>query len=171
MVKCLATDSETGGIGCDNMTIVIVALLGGRTPEQWQAWVKERVEKKCTFAFEARPSTGADIYILDGYDTPENVPDIFGQAPATTGSRMGGLTGAGFRSGAGGLANIASILGASGITLRQADDSDDEDEDDEKDELDSAAGAKATYLDDKAVKKGTKPVDITDDLVRGALYL
>jgi protein phosphatase 2C family protein 2/3 len=46
MVKCLATESETGGIGCDNMTVVVIALLGGRTPEEWQAWVKERVDKK-----------------------------------------------------------------------------------------------------------------------------
>lgn len=46
MLKCLAPDSETGGIGCDNMTVVIVALLGGRTNEEWQAWVKERVENK-----------------------------------------------------------------------------------------------------------------------------
>lgn len=48
MVKCLATDSETGGIGCDNMTVVIVALLNGRTTEEWQAWVKERVDNKGT---------------------------------------------------------------------------------------------------------------------------
>ena len=47
MVKCLATDSETGGIGCDNMTVLIVALLGGRTPEEWQNWVKRRVDNKC----------------------------------------------------------------------------------------------------------------------------
>jgi len=46
MVKCLATDSETGGIGCDNMTVVVVALLNGRTPEEWKAWVKERVDNK-----------------------------------------------------------------------------------------------------------------------------
>lgn len=46
MVKCLAPDSELGGIGCDNMTVVIVALLGGRTLEEWTAWVKERVDKK-----------------------------------------------------------------------------------------------------------------------------
>jgi protein phosphatase 2C family protein 2/3 len=46
MVKCLATDSETGGIGCDNMTVVIVALLNGRTPEEWQTWIKGRVESK-----------------------------------------------------------------------------------------------------------------------------
>lgn len=46
MVKCLASDSDTGGIGCDNMTVVIVALLGGRTVDEWRAWVKERVENK-----------------------------------------------------------------------------------------------------------------------------
>lgn len=51
MTKCLATDSETGGIGCDNMTVVIVALLGGRTPEEWQKWVKERVDKKSECSF------------------------------------------------------------------------------------------------------------------------
>lgn len=46
MVKCLAPDSELGGIGCDNMTVVIVALLNGRTLEEWQEWVKKRVDEK-----------------------------------------------------------------------------------------------------------------------------
>ena len=46
MVKCTARDSETGGIGCDNMTVVIVALLGGRTVQEWRDWVKERVNNK-----------------------------------------------------------------------------------------------------------------------------
>lgn len=44
MIKCLAPDSELGGIGCDNMTVVIVALLNGRTVEEWQQWVKSRVD-------------------------------------------------------------------------------------------------------------------------------
>jgi hypothetical protein len=109
------------------------------------------------------------------------VPDIFGQAQPSTG--LGALTGQGFRSaGAGGLANIASILGASGITLRQADDSDEEDDDEELSEGDKnhtgpaeklttsqsggdAGNAKAGYLDDKALSDDTKPVDVTDSLV------
>ncbi|BEI90186.1 uncharacterized protein CcaverHIS019_0302560 [Cutaneotrichosporon cavernicola] len=108
MVKCLATDSETGGIGCDNMTVVVVALLGGRTHEEWQAWVKDRVDNKV------------------GRDTPESIPDIFGQAPPS----VGGFSGGGFRiAGAGGLVNIASILGASGITFKTPDDDDDDDDD------------------------------------------
>ncbi|KAJ9123189.1 hypothetical protein QFC22_001382 [Naganishia vaughanmartiniae] len=64
MLKCLAPDSELGGIGCDNMTVVIVALLNGRTVEEWQEWVKKRVDEKV------------------GYDTPERVADVFGHAQA-----------------------------------------------------------------------------------------
>jgi len=143
MVKCLAKESETGGIGCDNMTVVVVALLGGRTPEEWQVWVKERVEKKV------------------GRDTPASIPDVFAHLQNTT-PGLGGLTGSGFRvAGAGGLANIASILGASGIKFRPADDSDDEEESEEAGQdkeagtdqggpskLDSGSGQKIHQIDD-----------------------
>lgn len=44
MEKCLAPDSELGGVGCDNMTVVIVALLGNRSFDEWKAWITERVE-------------------------------------------------------------------------------------------------------------------------------
>ncbi|WVR05577.1 hypothetical protein IAU60_002596 [Kwoniella sp. DSM 27419] len=149
MVKCLATDSETGGIGCDNMTVVVVALLNGRTPEEWKAWVKERVDKKV------------------GYDTPASVPDIFGQKQNTASSGGNSLSSAGFRvAGAGGLANIASILGASGITFRPSYDSDDDDDDvqiigdDSKDKEDTGGA----YIDDKGLEGKDKPKDVTDDL-------
>lgn len=46
MEKCLAPDSELGGVGCDNMTVVIVALLNGKTQEEWAAWVKKRVDEE-----------------------------------------------------------------------------------------------------------------------------
>ncbi|KAL2920193.1 Protein phosphatase 2C 2 [Polyrhizophydium stewartii] len=46
MDRCLAPDSEVCGVGCDNMTVVIVGLLHGRTKEQWQADIKKRVEKQ-----------------------------------------------------------------------------------------------------------------------------
>ncbi|CCU97351.1 unnamed protein product [Malassezia sympodialis ATCC 42132] len=57
--RCLAPDAEVGGIGCDNMTLLIVALLGDRTKAEWYEWIKERVDNKV------------------GYDTPENVPPVF----------------------------------------------------------------------------------------------
>ncbi|KIK69554.1 hypothetical protein GYMLUDRAFT_33926 [Collybiopsis luxurians FD-317 M1] len=44
---CLAPDTSAGaGIGCDNMTVLIVALLHGRTKEEWYAWIKDRVDNQ-----------------------------------------------------------------------------------------------------------------------------
>lgn len=43
---CLAPDTTSGaGIGCDNMTIMIIALLHGRTKEEWYEWVTDRVRQ------------------------------------------------------------------------------------------------------------------------------
>jgi len=43
MDRCLAPDSELGGVGCDNMTVVIVGILGGKTEKEWYNWIKSRV--------------------------------------------------------------------------------------------------------------------------------
>ncbi|KAL9064227.1 MAG: hypothetical protein Q9157_007913 [Trypethelium eluteriae] len=43
MDNCLASNSETGGVGCDNMTIIIVGLLRGRTKEEWYKEIGDRV--------------------------------------------------------------------------------------------------------------------------------
>ncbi|KAK8180562.1 phosphatase 2C-domain-containing protein [Phyllosticta capitalensis] len=43
MDNCLASNSDTGGVGCDNMTIVIVGLLKGRTKEEWYKMIADRV--------------------------------------------------------------------------------------------------------------------------------
>jgi protein phosphatase PTC2/3 len=53
---CLAPDTSSGaGIGCDNMTVMIVALLRGKTKEEWYAWIKDRVEKNHGYATPASP--------------------------------------------------------------------------------------------------------------------
>ena len=81
------------------------------------------------------------------------------------------------------MANIASILGASGITFKPSDDSDDEDDDLEmivdgdtrQSGNGSAKGAEGKseevdgYSDNKALDNGTKPVDITNSLVSKSL--
>lgn len=61
---CLAPDTSPSGagIGCDNMTIMIVALLNGRSPEEWYQWVTDRVEKKY------------------GHDTPRTLPQMYSAA-------------------------------------------------------------------------------------------
>lgn len=57
---CLAPDTNSGaGIGCDNMTILIVALLHGKTEAEWTQWIKSRVENKI------------------GYPTPASLPAIY----------------------------------------------------------------------------------------------
>ncbi|KAI0320171.1 phosphatase 2C-like domain-containing protein, partial [Amylostereum chailletii] len=57
---CLAPDTTSGaGIGCDNMTVLIVALLNGKTKEQWYDMIKDRVKNKY------------------GYTTPDILPQIY----------------------------------------------------------------------------------------------
>ena len=43
MDNCLAANSETGGVGCDNMTMVVIALLKDKTLDQWYEMVGKRV--------------------------------------------------------------------------------------------------------------------------------
>ena len=45
MDRCLAVSSDGGGIGCDNMTVMVVGLLQkGQTKEQWYQMIKDRVD-------------------------------------------------------------------------------------------------------------------------------
>jgi len=63
MEHCLAPDTHGAqGIGCDNMTILIVALLNGKTEEEWYAMIKDRVANKV------------------GYETPDSPPQIYSAA-------------------------------------------------------------------------------------------
>jgi protein phosphatase PTC2/3 len=145
---CLAPDTTSGaGVGCDNMTILIVAFLHGKTKEEWYAWIKDRVERKY------------------GYDTPEEIPQLFAQSRLlafrarrqalaereqnNSDSRENGAGGnlGGFLS-AGGLGNFARVLGStggitfhpssgimsdSGLMFEKYDDSDEEDTDEDMD--------------------------------------
>lgn len=66
MDRCLAPATDTGGVGCDNMTVCIVALLNGRTKEEWYSWIKENIDvpkwghvtpKDVEPVFESQPSS------------------------------------------------------------------------------------------------------------------
>lgn len=46
MDNCLAPSSDGGGYGCDNMTVIIVALLLGKTKEEWYEMITQRVKEK-----------------------------------------------------------------------------------------------------------------------------
>ncbi len=43
MDNCLASNSETGGIGCDNMTMMVIALLRGKSKDEWYKEIADRV--------------------------------------------------------------------------------------------------------------------------------
>ncbi|KAJ9642544.1 Protein phosphatase 2C 2 [Coniosporium tulheliwenetii] len=43
MDNCLASNSDTGGVGCDNMTMIIVGLLKGKTKDEWYKEIADRV--------------------------------------------------------------------------------------------------------------------------------
>lgn len=42
MDHCLAPDSDGGGVGCDNMSIMIVAILNGKSEQEWYDWMVSR---------------------------------------------------------------------------------------------------------------------------------
>ncbi|KAG5999613.1 hypothetical protein E4U54_001753 [Claviceps lovelessii] len=43
MDNCLASNSETGGVGCDNMTMSIIGFLNGKTKDEWYEEIAKRV--------------------------------------------------------------------------------------------------------------------------------
>ncbi|CAG8975426.1 hypothetical protein HYALB_00010373 [Hymenoscyphus albidus] len=43
MDNCLASNSETGGVGCDNMTMTIIGLLRGKSKDEWYDEIAKRV--------------------------------------------------------------------------------------------------------------------------------
>lgn len=59
---CLAPDTKDGRrIGCDNMTVLIVAILNGRTEGEWYSWITDRVKQHY------------------GYETPDALPQLYSQ--------------------------------------------------------------------------------------------
>lgn len=78
MDRCLAPDSDWGGVGCDNMTAMIIAIKDGKTTDEWYEWMKKRVDSG------------------EGYKTPTEMVDPFSQgqgARAPAGQGRGGPPG------------------------------------------------------------------------------
>ncbi|KAK3816155.1 MAG: phosphatase 2C-like domain-containing protein [Benniella sp.] len=65
MDNCLASDIGMTGVGCDNMTMVIVAILNGRTLEEWYEHIAKRVSVRLGPADdELRPNGDEDPEIF-----------------------------------------------------------------------------------------------------------
>lgn len=140
---CLAPDTASGaGIGCDNMTILIVALLQGRTKEQWYAWIKDRVEKEYG---RATPSTLPPLYSPARMMSFKTRMEAVANRNNARNSQEEESNPLGFLAGTG-LGGFARVLGStgglsfhpgsgimsdSGTLMFNQDDSDEDDEDDE----------------------------------------
>ncbi|GAA5981323.1 hypothetical protein JCM5350_004364 [Sporobolomyces pararoseus] len=119
MDRCLAPDSDWGGVGCDNMTMMVVAILGDRTQEEWYEWIKQRVEKS------------------EPYNTPKEFVEPFAQggngprgalmAGGSSGAQGGGVVvgRAGPGGGVQGL-NLSAFAGGNGVGEEDSDDEDQE---------------------------------------------
>ncbi|KAF7768215.1 hypothetical protein Agabi119p4_7458 [Agaricus bisporus var. burnettii] len=123
---CLAPDTASGaGIGCDNMTVLIVALLQGRTKEQWYTWIKDRVEKEYG---HATPSTLPQLYSVGRLMSFKMRMEAVASRNNTRNSQeeesnpLGFLAGTGLGSG---------ITSDNGTLMFNQDDSDEEDEEEE----------------------------------------
>jgi protein phosphatase 2C family protein 2/3 len=44
MDYCLAEKGNMSGIGCDNMTVIIVAFLRKRKPQEWYNWMAQKIK-------------------------------------------------------------------------------------------------------------------------------
>jgi protein phosphatase 2C family protein 2/3 len=58
---CLGPDTNDNCMGLDNMTVLIVAILNGRTKEEWYSWVTDRVKQNY------------------GYETPTTLPALYAE--------------------------------------------------------------------------------------------
>jgi protein phosphatase PTC2/3 len=144
---CIAPDTSTGaGIGCDNMTILIAAILHGRTKEEWYSWITDRVNKKYGYdtptshpqlyapsrvaAFRARQQMQRDRDNNRGQDMDDNSATSFLTASGLGGfARVLGSTGGiSFHPGGG-------IIADNGSLMFGTDDSDEEDEEVEAEEI------------------------------------
>ncbi|KAF9366664.1 Protein phosphatase 2C 2 [Mortierella sp. NVP85] len=61
MDSCLATEVKSSFIGCDNMTMIIVAFLNGRTIQEWQEHICQRVSAHVKPTNTPNGSSSADI--------------------------------------------------------------------------------------------------------------
>lgn len=95
MENCLAPASDMSGLGCDNMTIMIVALLNGKTQEEWYDMIAERVAKgegpvappesaEAKAHMEPPEVTRGPVIDLSQRDSMLSLQELLGQAATIT---------------------------------------------------------------------------------------
>lgn len=172
MDRCLAPDSDTGGIGCDNMTVCIVALLNGRTKDEWYKWIKDNIEvpheghvtpAQVAPVFQSsQPSargqeSGADgtvsiqSLLSGGLARGEDGEDGAAGSLRLPGGLAGALSGAGIVFRPGGRSDEGEVVYEAHVV-------DEEDSGDEQsDQSSTESGAKATSAEASSEGQGAEP--------------
>ncbi|ANB12850.1 type 2C protein phosphatase PTC2 [Sugiyamaella lignohabitans] len=101
MDNCLAPETDMTGIGCDNMTVMIIALLNGQTKEEWYETVAGRVARG------------------EGPVAPVSSAEIKGNPFSNSHSNNGRSTDNEYGSGSGGRAGSAGGSSLSSLALQQ----------------------------------------------------
>ena len=52
---CLGPDTDSGEMGCDNMTLLVIGITHGRTKKGWYKWIKERVKNEYGYKTSGTP--------------------------------------------------------------------------------------------------------------------
>ncbi|KAI9498096.1 phosphatase 2C-like domain-containing protein [Zychaea mexicana] len=82
MDHCLAPDSEVGGLGCDNMSIIIIGILNGKSMDEWYESIASRV----SLEKPKQDALGNDVTsVEEASDKAEEAPtvekDVIEKAP------------------------------------------------------------------------------------------
>jgi len=160
---CLAPDTSSGaGIGCDNMTVLIVAILGGRTKEEWYSWITDRIKQNYG---RSTPTTVPQIYAQNRLmafkarrEAQEERDRLRAEREDSASSSGGGF--ARVLGSTGGI-SFHSTGGISGGLMFATEDSDEEDS---EDEMMDGAGEGRSYFSDTLGIGGPRSPDATSNL-------
>lgn len=52
LIDCCIAEDRKSHLGKDNMTVVIIAFLNGKTIPEWYSWIKPQYEKRAMFLYD-----------------------------------------------------------------------------------------------------------------------
>ena len=67
MDNCLANDQTSSGLGYDNMSVMIIAILNGKTEKEWYQWIKEK-------SSSSNKTTSASVDTINNNNIPDSAP-------------------------------------------------------------------------------------------------
>jgi len=152
MDRCLAPDSDWGGVGCDNMTAMVVAIKGDRTKEEWYNWIADKVKSEPPTAvfdpFAQGPRGGAP----GGGRVPGSLSQALSRQPGGADDDDEGDDDEGAIS----LPMLQAALRAQGLQIRVAGQGDDEDEEEVSEDETMEGEAKVEEIEEADVHDEAK---------------